>query len=86
MCRSTKKSVSLAGSWPLVGRRKIFVGEDMKAKDAWIKMSEDHQNCTEEGAVPEGTDEGMLNSAYIQVDKGKSGGKSCVYIYVLRKV
>ena len=39
-----KKSVSLAGSWPAIGRRKIFVGEGMRAKDAWKRLSEDHQN------------------------------------------
>ena len=72
-----KKSVSLAGSWPVMGSRKIFVGEGMKAKDAWKKMSENSQNWP----VP---DDG-LNSAYIQEEQGHSG-KSCVYIYVLRKV
>ena len=76
-----KKSISLAGSWPSMGHRKIYAGEGIKAKDAWKRLSEDSQNWP----VPEGTDEGRLNSAYIQVVKGNSE-KCCVYIYVLRKL
>ena len=59
---------------------KCVEGEGMRAKDAWKRLSEDHQNWPME----EGGDD-ILNSAYIQVEKGHSG-KSCVYIYVLRKI
>ena len=75
-----KMSISLAGSWPVMGNRKIYTGEGTKAKDAWKRLSERCQNWP----VPEGADD-RLNSAYIQVEKGNSA-KSCVYIYVLRKV
>ena len=76
-----KNSISLAGSWPLVGGRKIYVGEGMKAKDAWKKLSTGNKNWP----VPENPD-GQVNSTYIEVQKGISGKTSCVYIYVLRKI
>ena len=75
-----QKSISLAGIWPLIGSRKIYAGEGMKSIDAWKRLSEDHQNWPME----EGADD-RLNSAYIQVEQGYSG-KSCVYVYVLRKL
>ena len=75
-----QKSISLAGSWPSLGRQKIYAGEGMKSIDAWKRLSEDHQNWPME----EGADD-RLNSAYIQVEQGYSG-KSCVYVYVLQKL
>ena len=59
-----------------MGHRKIYVGEGMKAKDAWKRLSEDSQNWP----VPEGTDEGRLNSAYIQVVKEIR--KKAVFIFM----
>ena len=66
------KSVSLAGSWPLIGMRKIYTGEGMTAKGAWKRLSEHSQRPVAD----------RLNSAYIQVERRKS----CVYIYELRKL
>ena len=68
-------------NWPSLGCRKIYVGEGMKAKDAWKRLSKDCQNWPME----EGADERRLNSAYIQEMQGYSR-KSCVYVYVLRNV
>ena len=62
-----KKSVSLAGSWPVMGNRKIYAGESMKAKDAWKRLSERFHNWP----VQKGADD-RHNSAYIQVVKGNS--------------
>ena len=74
-----KKSISLAGSWPVMGGRKIYTGEGIRAKDAWKRLSEDRQNW------PIKEDAERLNGACIQVEKGNSG-KKCVYIYVLQKI
>ena len=76
-----QKFISLAGSWPVMGYRKIYAGEGMKAKDAWKKLSRDHQNWP----MQEGGDN-RLNSAYIEEKQGNLGEKSCVYVYVLRKL
>ena len=72
-----QRSISLAGSWPILGSRKIYAGEGMKAIDAWKRLSKDSQNWPDA--------DNKLNSAYIEVSRGISG-KSCVYIYILRKV
>ena len=69
-----QNSISLAGSWPVLGNRKIYVGVGMKAKDAWHRLSEVRQNWP----VKEDADD-RLNSAYIEVKRGYSG-KSCVFI------
>ena len=75
-----KKSISLAGSWPSMGSRKIFIGEGMKAIDAWKKLTTDCHNWP----IREDADD-RLNSAHIEVKKGISG-KSCVYVFVLQNI
>ena len=75
-----KKSISLAGSWPSMGSRKIFIGEGMKAIDAWKRMSTGCQNWP----VQENGDD-RLNSAHIEV-KTVNSGKTCVYVFVLQNI
>ena len=62
-----------------MGSSKIYIGEGMKAIDAWEKMSTDCLNWP----VQE-SDDDRLSSAYIEVKKVISG-KSCVYVLVLQK-